>query len=89
MAKPTANRKLQEVIVLRDGDRLAELGRLLKGKVQTNWKQAGDSFEISRVLLDEAYRQPFDDLMALMRHNESVLASVIHQKALRRTDVRR
>jgi hypothetical protein len=34
-------------------ERIAELGKLLKGKIQTDW-----------TLLDEAYREPFDELMA-------------------------
>jgi hypothetical protein len=55
--------------------RIAKLGRLLKGKIQTDW-----------VLLDEAYREPFEELMGLLRHRESVVACMIHQAAKRRGD---
>ncbi len=50
--------------------RMAELGKLLKGKIQPDW-----------VLLDEAYREPFDELMGLLSHRESVVASMMHQVA--------
>jgi hypothetical protein len=55
--------------------RIAELGRLLKGKIQTDW-----------VLIDEAYREPFEELMGLLRHRDSVVACIIHQLANRRAD---
>jgi len=89
MATSTKNHELQKVITFNNGDRLAALVRLLKGKIQTNWKQTGDTVEMSRVLLDEAYRQPFDELVALLRYREGVLASLIHQQALRPTEARR
>jgi hypothetical protein len=54
--------------------RIAELGKLLKGKIRTDW-----------VLLDEAYRESFDELMALLRHRESVVACIMHQAAKGRT----
>jgi hypothetical protein len=47
-------------------ERIAELGKLLKGKIQTDW-----------TLLDEAYREPFDELMELLRHRESVVACMV------------
>jgi hypothetical protein len=89
MAKPTENHNRQKVIAFRNGDRLADLVRLLKGKVQTTWKQTGGAFEMSRVLLDEAYRQPFDELVGLLRQREAVLTSMLHQQALRPTEARR
>ena len=54
-------------------ERIAELGKLLKGKIQTDW-----------VLLDEAYRELFDELMGLLRHRESVVVCMMHQAAKRR-----
>jgi hypothetical protein len=89
MATPNGNRGLQKVITFHNGDRVAALVRLLKGKIQINWKQTSGSLEMSRVLLDEAYRQPFDELVALLHHREAVLTSLIHQKTLRPTEVRR
>jgi hypothetical protein len=56
-------------------ERIAELGKLLKGKIQTDW-----------VLLDEAYRESFDELMGLLRHRDSVVACMIHQAAKRSSD---
>ena len=89
MAKPTENHNQKNVLAFSNGDGMAGLIRLLKGKVQTNWVQTGDTFEISRVLLDEAYRQPFDDLVALIQHREAVVACLIHQRTARPPDVRR
>jgi hypothetical protein len=89
MAKPTENRNLQKVVAFSNGDRMAALVRLLKGKVQTTWKQTGDTFEMSRVLLDENYRQPFDELAGLIRQRDAVVASLIHQQSLRSTEIRR
>jgi hypothetical protein len=54
-------------------ERIAELGKLLKGKIRTDW-----------VLLDGAYQESFDELMALLRHRESVVACMMHQAAKRR-----
>jgi hypothetical protein len=55
-------------------ERIAELGKLLKGKVRADWS-----------LLDETYRESFDELMALLRNRESVVvAFVMHQTAKRR-----
>ena len=54
-------------------ERIAELGKLLKGKIQTDW-----------VLVDEAYRELFDELMGLLRHRESVVVCIMHQAAKRR-----
>jgi hypothetical protein len=47
-------------------DRIAALGKLLKGKIQSDW-----------TLLDEAYREPFDELLELLRHRGSVVACMI------------
>jgi hypothetical protein len=44
-------------------ERIAELGKLPKGKIRTDWS-----------LLDEAYGEPFDELMELLCHRESVVA---------------
>ena len=46
---------------------------LLKGKIQTDW-----------VLVDEAYRELFDELMLLLRHRESILVYIMHQRPKRR-----
>ena len=54
-------------------ERIAELGKLLKGKIRSDW-----------ALLDETYREPFDQLMKLLRHRESVVACMMHQAAKRR-----
>jgi hypothetical protein len=54
------------VMAANSEERIAELGKLLKGKIQTDW-----------ALLDEAYREPFDELMELLRHRESVAACMI------------
>jgi hypothetical protein len=54
-------------------ERIAELGKLLKGKIQTDW-----------ALLDEAYRESFDELMGLLCHRESVVVCMMHQAAKRR-----
>jgi hypothetical protein len=87
MAKSTGNH--EKVITFNNGDRMAALVRLLKGKIRTNWKRTGDTIEMSRVLLDETYRQPFDELVALLRYREAVVTSLIQQQALRPTEVRR
>ena len=47
-------------------ERIAELGKLLKGKIRSDW-----------ALLDETYREPFDQLMKLLRHRESVVACMV------------
>ena len=65
-------------------ERIAELGKLLKGRIQSDWIKTSKTIGISRILLDEAYREPFDELMGLLRHRESVLASIIHQAANRK-----
>ena len=41
---------------------------LLKGKIQTSW-----------VLVDEAYRELFDELMGPLRHRESIVVCIMHQ----------
>jgi hypothetical protein len=56
-------------------ERIAALGKRLKGKIQTDW-----------VLVDEAYQEPFDELMGLLSHRESVVACMIRQTAARKTD---
>jgi hypothetical protein len=56
-------------------ERIAELGKLLKGKIQADW-----------ALLDETYRELFDELMGLLCHRESVVACMIRQAAKRRTN---
>jgi hypothetical protein len=89
MARPTEHHNLHKVITFSNGDRMADLIRLLKGKVQTTWTQTGDTFEMSRVLMDEAYRQPFDELAALIRQRDAVIASMIHQQGLRPSEARR
>jgi hypothetical protein len=53
--------------------RIAELGKLLKGKVRADWS-----------LLEEAYRGPFEELMWLLHHRDSVVACMLHQAAKRR-----
>jgi hypothetical protein len=76
MATPIKNRTYEGVVMPANSEeRIAELGRILKGKIQTDW-----------VLLDEAYRGPFEELMALLRHRDSVVACIIHQAAQRRAD---
>jgi hypothetical protein len=80
MAKPTENHELQNVIAFRNGDRAVVLARLLRGKIQTRWKATGDTLEMSRVLLDEAYRQLFDEFVGLTQHRETVAACMIHQR---------
>jgi hypothetical protein len=56
----------RSVIVPNSEERIAELGKLLKGKIRTDW-----------ALLDEAYREPFDELMELLRHRDFVVACMI------------
>jgi hypothetical protein len=56
-------------------ERIWELGKLLKGRIRADW-----------TLLDEAYREPFDELMALLSHRESVVASMMHHVARARAD---
>lgn len=51
-------------------ERIAELGRLPKGRIRADW-----------VLLDESYREPFDELMGLLSHRESVVASMMYEVA--------
>jgi hypothetical protein len=55
-------------------DRIAQLGKLLKGKIRADW-----------TLLDESYREPFDELMWLLNHRESVVVSMMYQRAKGRT----
>jgi len=62
-------------MVAKSEARIAELGKLLKGKIRTDW-----------VLLDEGYREPFDELMGLLRHRESVVACMMHEVAKGRAD---
>jgi hypothetical protein len=62
-------------------ERIAELGKLFKGRIQTDWTKTSDAIGISRILLDEAYREPCDELMRLLRHRASVLACLLHQAA--------
>jgi len=57
------------------GERIVDLGKLLKGRIRADW-----------TLLDEGYREPFDELMALLSHRESVVASMMHQIARGRAD---
>jgi len=49
--------------------RIVELGKLLKGRVRDDW-----------TLLDETYREPFDELMGLLTHRQSVVASIMQAK---------
>jgi len=51
-------------------ERIAELGRLLKGKIRADWS-----------LLDEDHREPFDELMGLLSHRESVVAAMMYEVA--------
>ena len=37
--------------------------------------------ESRRVLLDEAYREPFDELIGLLQHREAVVATMVRQAA--------
>jgi hypothetical protein len=67
-------------------ERVAELGKLLKGKIKTSWEKTGDTIRFSRVLLDEAYREPFDELMGLLRHREAVVACMVRQAADRKAN---
>lgn len=59
-------------------ERIAELGKLLKRKIRTDW-----------TLLDEGYREPFDELMRLLSHRDSVVASMMHQIVRGRADRKR
>jgi hypothetical protein len=54
------------VMAANSEERIAELGRLLKGKIRADWS-----------LLDEDYREPFDELMGLLSHRESVVAAMM------------
>jgi hypothetical protein len=67
MAMPS-HKKIDQrsVMVPNSENRIAELGKLLKGKIQTDW-----------TLLDQAYREAFDELLDLLRHRDSVVACVI------------
>jgi hypothetical protein len=70
----------------RSEERVAELGKLLKGKIKTGWVKTGDTVGVSRVLLDEAYREPFDELIGLLRHREAVVACMVRQAAERKAN---
>ncbi len=70
----------------RSEERVAELGKLLKTKIRTDWVKTGDTIGVSRVLLDEAYREPFDELIGLLQHREAVVACMIRQAAARKAD---
>jgi hypothetical protein len=73
MAMPNRKKIDQGSVTVRNSEeRIVELGKLLRGKIQSNW-----------ALLDEAYREPFDELMGLLSHRESVVACMI-QAAKRR-----
>jgi hypothetical protein len=52
------------------GERIVDLGKLLKGRIRADW-----------TLLDEGYRKPFDQLMGLLSHRRSVLASMMRHVA--------
>jgi hypothetical protein len=67
-------------------DRVAELGKLLKAKIRIDWVRTGDTIKVSRVLLDEAYRESFDELIGLLQHREAVVASMIRQAAARHAE---
>ena len=64
-------------------ERVAELGKLLKAKIRIDWVRTGDTIKVSRVLLDEAYRESFDELIGLLQHREAVVASMVRQAAAR------
>jgi hypothetical protein len=71
---------------VRSEERVAELGKLLKGKIKTSWVKSGENVEVSRVLLDESYREPFDELIGLLRHREEVVACLVRQVAERKAN---
>jgi hypothetical protein len=56
-------------------ERIAGLGKLLKGKIRSDWS-----------LVNETYREPFEELMWLLRHRDSVLACMVHQVAKSRAN---
>jgi|HubBroStandDraft_4_1064222.scaffolds.fasta_scaffold1009824_2 hypothetical protein len=67
MAMPNRKKIDQGSATVRNSEeRIVELGKLLRGKIQSDW-----------ALLDEAYREPFDELMALLRHRDSVVACMV------------
>jgi len=71
MAIPTQQETYKGISMACNSEgRIAELGKLLKGKIRTDW-----------VLLDEVYRESFDELMALLQHRDSVVACIMHQAA--------
>jgi hypothetical protein len=70
----------------RSEDRGAELGKLLKAKIRIDWVKTGDTVQVSRVLLDEAYRDAFDELIGLLQHREAVISAIIQQAAARKAD---
>jgi hypothetical protein len=70
----------------RSEERVAELGRLLKAKIRTDWIKTDDTIGVSRVLLDEAYRELFDELISLLQHREAVVACMIRQVTARKAD---
>jgi hypothetical protein len=49
-------------------ERITELGKLLKGKIRADWS-----------LIDEAYRERFEELMWLLYHRESVVVAFMMQ----------
>ncbi len=67
-------------------ERVAELGKLLKAKIRIEWGRSGDTVRLCRVLLDEAYREPFDELISLLQHREAVVATMVRQAAASRAD---
>jgi hypothetical protein len=67
-------------------ERVAKLGKLLKSKMRIEWVRAGDTIKVSRVLLDEAFREPFDELIGLLQHREAVVACLVRQAAARKSD---
>lgn len=70
----------------RSEERVAELGKLLKGKIKTSWVKTGDTIGVSRALLDETYRGAFDELIGLLRHREEVVACMVRQVAERKAN---
>jgi len=56
-------------------ERIVKLGKRLKGRIRADW-----------TLLDEGFREPFDELMGLLSHRESVVGSMMHQIATGRAD---
>ena len=64
----SANQLDRRPMAANSEERIAELGKLLKGKVRADWS-----------VLDEAYRAPLEELMWLLHHRESVVAAFMMQ----------